>query len=123
MFIIVFICVSNEWKTVFHTHYGHFEYLIMSFELANASATFQAYINWALAEHMNFICVVYLTSSYTHNWKKNTNIMYVKYLSIATLQAVCQLEKMCFLYWHCRVSEIYSVNHWDDNEFTTNWHY
>jgi hypothetical protein len=32
----------------------------MSFELANAPATFQAYINWALAEHMNFICVVYL---------------------------------------------------------------
>ncbi len=54
------ICVSNEWKTVFCTHYGHFEYLIMSFELANAPATFQAYINQALAKHMNFICVVYL---------------------------------------------------------------
>ena len=34
----------------------------MSFELANAPATFQAYINWALAEHMNFICVVYLNN-------------------------------------------------------------
>ncbi len=34
------ICISNEWKTVFCMHYGHFEYLIMSFELANASATF-----------------------------------------------------------------------------------
>jgi len=45
---------------MFHTHYSHFKYLIMSFELANAPATFQAYINWALAEHMNFICVVYL---------------------------------------------------------------
>ena len=32
----------------------------MPFELANAPATFQAYINWALAEHMDFICVVYL---------------------------------------------------------------
>jgi len=32
----------------------------MSFELANAPATFQAYINQALTEHMNFICVVYL---------------------------------------------------------------
>jgi len=41
-------------------HYGHFEYLIMPFELANAPATFQAYINQTLAEHMNFICVVYL---------------------------------------------------------------
>jgi len=54
------ICINNEWKTVFHTHYSHFEYLIMSFELVNASATFQAYINWALTEHINFICVVYL---------------------------------------------------------------
>ena len=56
------ICTDNEWKTAFHTHYSHFEYLIMSFELANAPATFQAYINWALAENMNFICVVYLNN-------------------------------------------------------------
>jgi len=34
----------------------------MSFELVNAPATFQAYINQALAEHMNFICVVYLNN-------------------------------------------------------------
>jgi len=47
---------------VFHTHYDHFEYLIMSFELVNVSVTFQAYINQALAEHMNFICVVYLNN-------------------------------------------------------------
>ncbi len=56
------ICVNDEWKTAFHTHYGHFEYLIMSFELVNAPATFQAYINQALAEHINFICVVYLNN-------------------------------------------------------------
>jgi len=56
----IHICKGDEWKTVFRTRYGHFEYLVMSFELANASATFQAYINQALAEHMDFICVVYL---------------------------------------------------------------
>ncbi len=67
------ICVSNEWKMAFCTHYSHFEYLIMSFELANASATFQAYINWALAEHMNFICVVYLNDIliYSQSEKKH----------------------------------------------------
>ncbi len=62
VYYCICICVSNEWKTMFHTHYSHFEYLIMSFELANAPATFQAYINCALAEHMNFICVVYLNN-------------------------------------------------------------
>jgi len=45
---------------MFHTHYDHFKYLIMSFELVNASAIFQAYINQTLTERMNFICVVYL---------------------------------------------------------------
>ncbi len=60
VYYCICICISDEWKTAFHTRYSHFEYLIMSFELANAPATFQAYINWALAEHMNFICVVYL---------------------------------------------------------------
>ncbi len=34
------ICVSNEWKTAFCTHYDHFKYLIMLFELVNAPATF-----------------------------------------------------------------------------------
>src|SRR5438876_12315706 len=36
---------GDKWKTAFHTHYGYFEYLVMLFGLANAPATFQAYIN------------------------------------------------------------------------------
>ena len=51
---------DNKWKTVFCMQYSHFEYLIMSFELANASAIFQIYINCIFAEHMNSICIVYL---------------------------------------------------------------
>ena len=41
------ICIrkSNEWKTAFHMHYGHFKYLIILFGLANTLATFQTYIN------------------------------------------------------------------------------
>jgi len=53
------ICVNNEWKTVFHTHYSHFKYLIMSFELANAPTTFQAYINWALVLRSDLRCLRY----------------------------------------------------------------
>lgn len=34
--------------------------MIMSFELVNAPATFQAYINWALAGFVDVFCVVYL---------------------------------------------------------------
>ena len=51
---------GDEWKTAFRTRYGHFEYLVMPFGLANAPATFQAYINQALQGFLDTICVVYL---------------------------------------------------------------
>lgn len=51
---------NDEWKTAFRTRYDHFEYMIMSFDLVNVSATFQTYINRALTEYVNVFCVVYL---------------------------------------------------------------
>jgi hypothetical protein len=51
---------GDEWKTAFRTRYGHYEYQVMPFGLANAPATFQAYINEALEGLMDFTCVVYL---------------------------------------------------------------
>jgi hypothetical protein len=117
------ICKDNEWKTAFHTHYDHFEYLIMSFELANAPATFQAYINWALAEHMNFICVVYLNDILIYSQSKEKHKHHVCEILEQLAQAVCQLKEMCFFYRHCRVLEIYSIHYWCNDEFTKSWHY
>jgi hypothetical protein len=51
---------GDEWKTAFRTRYGHFEYLVMPFGLANAPATFQAYINRALVGLVDVTCIVYL---------------------------------------------------------------
>jgi hypothetical protein len=51
---------GHEWKTAFRTRYGHFEYLVMPFGLANAPATFQAYINTALVGLLDHFVVVYL---------------------------------------------------------------
>ena len=51
---------GNEWKTVFRTCYRYFEYLVIPFGLTNAPATFQAYINKALAGYLDEFCVVYL---------------------------------------------------------------
>ena len=51
---------GDEWKTAFRTRYGHYEYLVMPFGLANAPATFQAYINKALAGLIDVTCVVYI---------------------------------------------------------------
>ena len=51
---------GDEWKTAFRTRYGHFEYLVMPFGLANAPATFQAYISQALVGLVDTVCVIYL---------------------------------------------------------------
>jgi transposase InsO family protein len=51
---------GDEWKTAFKTRYGHFEYLVMPFGLANAPATFQSYIHRALGGLLDRTCVVYL---------------------------------------------------------------
>ena len=51
---------GNEWKTAFRTWYSNFEYQVMSFELSNASANIQGYINKILAEKLDIFVIVYL---------------------------------------------------------------
>ena len=39
---------GEEWKTAFHTRYGHYKYTVMPFSLTNTLATFQSLINTVL---------------------------------------------------------------------------
>jgi hypothetical protein len=66
---------KNEWKTIFRCRYEQFEYRIMSFDLANAFATFQIHINFALKEYLNDFCVCYLNYIliYFQREKNHTN--------------------------------------------------
>jgi hypothetical protein len=52
----------DKWKTAFRTKYGHFEYKIISFGLANAPATFQMYINRTLIDLININYVTYINN-------------------------------------------------------------
>jgi hypothetical protein len=53
---------EDEWKTIFRIRYGHFKYKMIFFDLANASATFQAYINKALIDLIDINYVAYLNN-------------------------------------------------------------
>ena len=51
---------GDKWKTAFQTWYGHYEYCMMPFRLANAPATFQGFINYALWDLLDICCIAYL---------------------------------------------------------------
>ena len=51
---------GDEWKTAFRTRYGQFKYQVMPFELSNAIASLQEYINKTLAEKLDIFFIVYL---------------------------------------------------------------
>ena len=50
----------DKWKTVFWTQFRLFKYLVILFNLTNASVIFQAFIDKALSEFLNITCVIYL---------------------------------------------------------------
>jgi len=56
----IWIAAEDKWKTAFHTRYRLYEWMMTPFELANASSTFQRYINWALQNFLNEFCSVYV---------------------------------------------------------------
>ena len=59
-FNLVRVRTSDEWKTVFRTNLGLFEYLVMPFGLTNAPATFQAFIQDTLRDLLDVVCVAYM---------------------------------------------------------------
>lgn len=59
-FNLIWIKNGDEWKTVFRTHLGLFEYTVIPFGLTNAPATFQAFIQDVLHDLLDIVCVIYL---------------------------------------------------------------
>ena len=69
---------GDEWKTAFRTRYDHFKYLIMLFDLINASATFQTYINKSLTNLINNFYVVYLDDILIYSSSQEEHLDHIK---------------------------------------------
>jgi len=69
---------KDEWKMTFHIHYDHFKYMIMSFNLINASVIFQTYINKILTELLNDFYVIYLNNILIFSVKKTDYVNHMK---------------------------------------------
>ena len=71
-FYLIRMKEDDEWKTAFKTKFELFEYIIISFGLKNASATFQAIISKILREYLKDFVIAYLNdiTIYSNTLKK-----------------------------------------------------
>ena len=78
MYHLVCIAEGDEWKTAFWTHYGAFEWSVMSFRLTNAPAAFQHFMNDVFSDLLDMCIVVYLNDIliYSDNITQHRN--YIK---------------------------------------------
>src|SRR5260370_11893552 len=59
-FNLLRIAAGNEWKTMFQTNEGLYEYLVMPFRLTNTLPPFQSFIQCFLQEFLNITYFIYL---------------------------------------------------------------
>jgi len=74
----IWIKEEDEWKTVFCTRLEHYEYLIMSFDLINASVTFQTFVNNVLRRYLNQFIIVYLNDILVYLKTKKEHVQHVR---------------------------------------------
>ena len=93
---------GDEWKTTFQTWYGHYEYCVMPFRLANALATFQGFINYALQDLLDICCITYLDDIliYSDNDTEHVEHVWAIMKCLQEHGLYVKLEKCKFHTWH-----------------------
>ena len=72
-FHLIRIREGHEWKTVFRTRYGIYEFQVMPFGLTNTPSTFQDMMNHVFSDMLDVGLLVYMDDIlvYAHTWEKH----------------------------------------------------
>ena len=65
-------------KTAFHTHRGHFEFVVMPFGVSNAPATFQRLMNKVFAKELDAFILVYLDDILVFSRTKEEHLEHIR---------------------------------------------
>jgi hypothetical protein len=75
---LIRIRAGDEWKTAFRTRYGHYEYLVMPFGMANAPASFQNMINEIFKDMIDLGVVAYIDDILIYSQTKEEHERLIK---------------------------------------------
>ena len=123
VFNLIWIAEEEKWKTVFKTQYELFEYLVMLFELINASAFFQILVNNILWLYLNCFVNEYVNDIIIYSEMLKDHVHHVQTV-LTALQEVklfiqlfkCEFHKteIEFLEYWVEIKEIF-MNFWKMN--------
>ena len=75
---VIRIKKGDKWKTAFRSRYGHYEYMVMPFGLANAPATFQRMMNEIFKDNIDHRIVIYLDVIHIYSRSEENHIALIK---------------------------------------------
>lgn len=74
---LVQIALGDKWKTAFKMCYESYEWLVMPFNLTNAPAAFQHFVNTIFADMLDVCVVVYLDNILIYSRDKSSHKQHV----------------------------------------------
>ena len=85
-------------KTAFHTHHGHFEFLVMPFGLSNAPVTFQALMNDVLHPFLRRFVLVFFDDIliYSSSWSEHLQHMGLVFTALRAHSLFLKRSKRSF---------------------------
>ncbi len=75
---LIRISEGDEWKTVFSTTSGHYEYRVMPFGLANSPSVFQAFINDVFRDMLSQFVIVYIDDILIYSDSLYTHVKHIR---------------------------------------------
>jgi hypothetical protein len=85
-------------KTAFHTHHGHFEFIVMAFGLTNAPSTFRAMMNRVLRPFLRRFVLVFFddTLIYSLSWSAHLQHLRTVFQVLHTHRLALKQRKCSF---------------------------